>query len=166
MQQNIRHQFADAEELVDSGSFVVVVLLYNPQLQSKMGAIVLYPSRFFNKVRNIDLRKRHRYMQCFAMKVSVDFLQYILVYRAHIYVNRRNDFWSAHLSTVKDTTGFFSFSPAAPFYSSVRYSVRKYCTYDVDFLQILIYSRLYVFSLCEYSFSYLTLSSLFLLFFL
>ena len=53
------------------------------------------------------------------------------------------------------------FSPAAPFYSSVRYSVRKYCIYDVDFLQILIYSRSYVFSLCGYSFSYLTLSPFF-----
>ena len=52
-------------------------------------------------------------------------------------------------------------SPAAPFYSSVRYSVRKYCIYDVDFLQILIYSRSYVFSLCGYSFSYLMLSLFF-----
>ena len=151
MQQNIRHQFADAEELVDSGSFVVVVLLYNPQLQSKMGAIVLYPSRFFNKVRNIDLRKRHRYMQCFAMKVSVDFVQYILIYPAHIYVNRRNDFWSAHLSTVKDTTGFFSFFARSVFlfvcqiFSAQVLYLRRWLFTDFNLLPIICLFTLWVF---------------------
>ena len=165
MQQNIRHQFADAEELVDSGSFVVVVLLYNPQLQSKMGAIVLYPSRCFNKVRNIDLRKDTgtcNVLPWRSLLISYNTYWYIksistltggMTFDPHTFQQSRTPLASS------------LFSPAAPFYSSVRYSVRKYCTYDVDFLQILIYSRLYVFSLCGYSFSYITLSSLFFAFF-